>query len=64
MAKAAEADKALDGDLIERQKKLDDRWAPKQLTALAIISLGIAIALIVFMATRLTTCMYLDGSHP
>ena len=64
MAKAAEAGKPLDADLLARQNKLDDRWLPKQLTALGIISLGIAIALIVFMATRLTTCMYLDGSQP
>ncbi len=38
-------------------------WAPSKLTALGFVTLGIALAIIVFMATRLTTCMYLDGSH-
>ena len=38
-------------------------WAPMKLTVLGVVTLGLALALIVFMATRLTTCMYLDGSH-
>ncbi len=41
----------------------DASWSPSKLTVTGIIALGIAIAIIVFMATRLTTCMYLDGSH-
>ena len=64
MAKAADAGKALDGELIERQKKLDDSWKPMALTALGFVTMLIAISLIVFMATRLNTCMYLDGSQP
>jgi hypothetical protein len=63
MAKAVDADKPLDGELLEKQRKLDDRWSPKQLTGLGVFTLGLAIAIIVFMATRLTTCMYLDGSR-
>ncbi len=38
-------------------------WSPTKLTGLGIVTLGVALAIIVFMATRLTTCMYLDGSH-
>jgi hypothetical protein len=38
-------------------------WSPSKLTVLGFISFGLALALIVFMATRMTTCMYLDGSH-
>lgn len=64
MAKAADAGKALDGELIERQKKQDDSWKPKALTALGFLTMIIAISLIVFMATRLHTCMFLDGSQP
>jgi hypothetical protein len=41
----------------------DTSWSPSKLTATGIITLAIAIAIIVFMATRMTTCMYLDGSH-
>lgn len=63
MAKAGDAAKELDGDLMVQQRKLDDSWSPKGLTALGIVTLGIAITIIVFMATRLTTCMYLDGSQ-
>ena len=63
MAKAAEAGKPLDGELIEQAKKIDDSWSPKALTALGFTAMVIAISLIVFMATRLTSCMYLDGSR-
>ena len=63
MAKVVDAGKELDGDLLDRQRKVDDSWSPKGLTALGIVTMVIAISLIVFMATRLTTCMYLDGSH-
>ena len=41
----------------------DNKWSPSKLTGLGIVTLLIAIAIIVFMATRLTTCMYLDGSQ-
>ena len=41
----------------------DSSWSPSKLTVTGIITLAIAIAIIVFMATRLTTCMYLDGSQ-
>lgn len=64
MAKAADAGKALDGELIERQKKRDDSWSPKALTAVGFVTMIIAISFIVLMATHLTTCMYLDGSRP
>ena len=63
MAKAAEAGKPLDGELIEHQKKVDQSWSSRRLTALGFITMAVAIALIVLMATRLTTCMYLDGSR-
>jgi hypothetical protein len=62
MAKAADL-KPLDAELMEHQRKVDSSWSSKQLTALGFVTIGIAIAIIVFMATRLTTCMYLDGSH-
>jgi len=62
MAKA-EGLKPLDAELMQHQKQVDNRWSPKQLTVLGFVTLGIAVAIIVFMATRLTTCMYLDGSH-
>ena len=41
----------------------DNSWSPTKLTGLGIVTLIVAIAIIVFMATRLTTCMYLDGSQ-
>ena len=41
----------------------DSSWSPSKLTVTGIITLAIAIAIIVFMATRMTTCMYLDGSQ-
>ncbi|HEY1954903.1 MAG TPA: hypothetical protein VGH28_04810 [Polyangiaceae bacterium] len=64
MAKASDAGKALDGELIEHQKKVDNSWSPKALTALGFVTMAIAITLIVLMATHLNTCMYLDGSRP
>jgi hypothetical protein len=55
MAKAEEAGDPTVGE--------DSGWSPSKLTVTGIITLLIAVAIIVFMATRLTTCMYLDGSQ-
>ena len=41
----------------------DTSWSSSKLTVTGIITLAIALSIIVFMATRLTTCMYLDGSQ-
>jgi len=49
------------GDPTQAEQK--QTWAPMKLTVLGIVTLGLALTIIVFMATRLTTCMYLDGSH-
>ena len=59
MAKAEDAGQAGDPTVGE-----DASWSPSKLTVTGIVTLAIAIAIIVFMATRLTTCMYLDGSRP
>ena len=59
MAKAEQAGQTGDPTVGE-----DPGWSPSKLTVTGIITLAIAIAIIVFMATRLTTCMYLDGSQP
>ena len=59
MAKADQIGQAGDPTVGE-----DPSWSPSKLTVTGIITLAIAIAIIVFMATRLTTCMYLDGSQP
>jgi hypothetical protein len=61
MAKAAAERRDPD---VEHAEEVDAAWSPSKLTGLGIVTLGIAIAIIVFMATRLTTCMYLDGSQP
>jgi hypothetical protein len=53
---------AEDPDL-KHSEEVDSAWSPTKLTGLGIVTLGIALTIIVFMATRLTTCMYLDGSH-
>lgn len=38
-------------------------WSPSKLTLLGFVAFGLALSVIVFMATRMTSCMYLDGSH-
>jgi hypothetical protein len=58
MAKADQAGQAGDPTVGE-----DSSWSPSKLTVTGIVTLAIAITIIVFMATRMTTCMYLDGSH-
>jgi len=60
MAKTANADR---DPVIEHAVEVDNKWSPKMLTVLGVITLICAISLIVFMATRLQTCMYLDGSQ-
>ncbi len=62
MAKAAANAEQRDPDL-EHALEVDQAWSPTKLTGLGIVTLMIAITIIVFMATRLETCMYLDGSH-
>jgi hypothetical protein len=66
MAKAEipPADVPLDGEELKHAQDVDAAWAPSKLTALGFLTFGIAITIIIFMATRLTTCMYLDGSRP
>ena len=61
MAKAANAEQR-DPDL-EHAMEVDNAWSPTKLTGLGIVTLMIAITIIVFMATRLETCMFLDGSQ-
>ena len=53
--------KAEDGDPTVGE---DASFSPSKLTAIGIMTLAVAITIIVFMATRMTTCMYLDGSQP
>jgi hypothetical protein len=48
----------------QHAQEVDAAWSPSKLTGLGIVTLLVAISIIVFMATRLTTCMYLDGSQP
>jgi len=55
--------KAESNDADPTREEQGQTWAPIKLTGLGIMTLGLALTLIVFMATRLTTCMYLDGSH-
>ncbi len=64
MAKTANANAADRDPDLEHALEVDKSWSPTKLTGLGIVTLAIAIAIIVFMATRLTTCMYLDGSQP
>lgn len=63
MAKVADAERPLDAEAKQHAKDVDQAWSPTMLTGLGIVTLAIALSIIVFMATRLTTCMYLDGSH-
>jgi hypothetical protein len=56
MAKAEEAGDPTVGE--------DASWSPGKLTITGIVTLAIALSIIVFMATRLNTCMFLDGSQP
>ena len=60
----AESEKVLDGERLVTAQKIDKRWSGGKLTALGVMTFVLALALIVFMATRMTTCMYLDGSRP
>ncbi len=60
----ADPDKALDADALRHAMEVDAEWSPKKLTGLGIVTLGIALFIIVFMATRMTTCFYFDGSQP
>jgi hypothetical protein len=55
--------KALDAEALAHAQEVDASWKPSTLTGVGILTLGIALAIIVFMATRMTTCMYLDGSQ-
>ena len=59
----AEAEKVLDGERLAAAEKVDSRWSGGKLTALGVTTFFIAVSIIVFMATRMTTCMYLDGSR-
>ena len=59
----ADADKVLDGERLASAEKVDGKWSGGKLTVLGVITFAIAVTIIVFMATRLTTCMYLDGSR-
>jgi hypothetical protein len=63
-AETPPADVPLDADELKHAQDVDAAWAPSKLTLLGFVTFGIAIAIIIFMATRLTTCMYLDGSRP
>jgi len=60
----ADTDKALDADALKHAVEVDAAWSPKKLTGLGIVTLAIALGIIVFMATRMTTCFYFDGSQP
>lgn len=60
----ADSEKALDADALRHATEVDAEWSPKKLTGLGIVTLGIALFIIVFMATRMTTCFYFDGSQP
>lgn len=62
MAKT-EADKPLGAEALAHAQEVDSAWSPTRLTRLGLITLAIAISVIIFIATRLTTCMYLDGSR-
>lgn len=57
-------DKVLYGDRLAEAEKIDKSWSGGKLTALGVTTFVLAIIVIVFMATRMTTCMYLDGSQP
>jgi len=61
MAKAGD-EKGLEQEL-HHAEEIDQAWSASKLTALGLLTFAVAIAIIVFMATRLTTCMYLDGSQ-
>jgi hypothetical protein len=60
----AESEKVLGAEQLAHAMKVDAAWSPKKLTGLGIVTLVIAFSIIVFMATRMTTCMYFDGSQP
>jgi hypothetical protein len=62
MVKAA-SEKPLDAERLAHASEVDAKWSASKLTTLGVITFAIAITVIVFMATRLTTCMYLDGSR-
>ena len=63
MAKAQSSDEMLDADKLAHAEEVDNAWSPSRLTVLGFVTFVIAITIIVFCATRLTTCMYLDGSQ-
>ncbi len=58
-----EVDKPLDADALKHAQETDAAWSPTKLVGVGVVTLGIALTIIVFMASHLTTCMYLDGSH-
>ncbi len=62
-AETPPADVPLDAEKLKHAQEVDAAWAPSKLTALGFLTFAVAITIIVFMATRLTTCMYLDGSQ-
>jgi hypothetical protein len=59
----AKQEEALDAAALKHAQEVDEAWSPSKLTGLGFLTFAIALAIIVFMATRLTTCMYLDGSQ-
>jgi hypothetical protein len=61
MAKAGD-EKGLETELHDAEE-VDAHWSASKLTGLGFVTFVVAVAIIVFMATRMTTCMYLDGSQ-
>jgi len=56
-------DKPLDADALKHAQQVDAAWSPLQLTGVGLATLIVAFSIIIFISTRLTTCMYLDGSR-
>lgn len=60
----ADSDKPLDAEALKHSMEVDAAWSPMQLTRLGFATFATVLFIIVFMATRMTTCMYFDGSQP
>ena len=60
----SDSDKPLGAEALKHAMEIDEAWPAKKLTGLGIVTLGICLFIIVFMATRMTTCFYFDGSQP